>query len=92
MNISSDLKLIVLLDCSEEVMRSRLLKRGNTSGRSDDNLEVIQKRFKTHYEQCMPIINMYQKEGKLKIVEANRYEEDVYNDLEALIRKVETNM
>jgi UMP-CMP kinase len=33
------------LDCPEEVMEARLLKRGETSGRTDDNAEAIKKRF-----------------------------------------------
>ena len=28
---------VLLLDCSEENMRKRILKRGETSGRNDDN-------------------------------------------------------
>ena len=34
-------KFTLFFDCPEETMRSRLLKRGETSGRSDDNEESI---------------------------------------------------
>jgi len=43
------------LDCPEEVMEARLLKRGETSGRTDDNAEAIKKRFvqsTTHTHTC----------------------------------------
>ena len=31
--------------------QARLLERGKTSGRSDDNLESIRKRFRTYTEE-----------------------------------------
>jgi UMP-CMP kinase len=43
-----DTPFILHLVCSEEVMLERLLKRGETSGRSDDNIESIKKRFRTY--------------------------------------------
>ena len=38
-------KFLLFLDCSEEEMAKRLLERGKTSGRSDDNAESIKKRL-----------------------------------------------
>ena len=38
---------VLFYDCSEELMEERLLERGKTSGRTDDNIESIRKRFKT---------------------------------------------
>ena len=35
---------LMFLDCSEEEMERRLLERGKTSGRVDDNIESIRKR------------------------------------------------
>ena len=39
-------KFVLFLQCSEEVMLERLLERGKTSGRADDNIESIKKRFR----------------------------------------------
>ncbi len=39
-------QFVLFLQCSEEVMLSRLLERGKTSGRTDDNIESIKKRFR----------------------------------------------
>jgi UMP-CMP kinase len=38
--------LVIFFNTSEEVMLRRLLERGKTSGREDDNVEVITKRFR----------------------------------------------
>jgi adenylate kinase family enzyme len=41
----------------------RLLERGKESGRSDDNIETIRKRFKTHQESTVPIIDYFKTRG-----------------------------
>ena len=38
--------LVLFYATTEEVMLKRLLKRGETSGREDDNEESIKKRFR----------------------------------------------
>lgn len=55
-------------ECSEEVMEERLIKRGETSGRVDDNAETIKKRFSTFVEETLPVIESYGEENKLKKV------------------------
>lgn len=39
--------LVIFYSTTEEVMLDRLLERGKTSGREDDNVESIKKRFRT---------------------------------------------
>lgn len=41
-------QFVLFLQCSEEVMLERLLERGKTSGRADDNIESIKKRFRKY--------------------------------------------
>ena len=45
MNMVSRTKFMLFLDCPERVMVERLIKRGETSGRTDDNEESIRKRY-----------------------------------------------
>ena len=52
----------IILDCDEKVLENRLIERAKSSGRIDDNIETIQKRFKTHLEESKP------KEKKLKLL------------------------
>jgi adenylate kinase family enzyme len=37
--------MVLFFSTTEEVMLARLLERGKTSGREDDNVESIKKRF-----------------------------------------------
>lgn len=41
-------RFVLFLQCSEEEMLTRLLERGKTSGRADDNVESIKKRFREY--------------------------------------------
>lgn len=36
---------VIFFDCPEATMEERLLGRGKTSGRADDNADTIKKRF-----------------------------------------------
>ena len=56
------------------------MKRGETSGRVDDNEETIVKRFNAFKEQTMPVVDLYERFGKVRKVNANRDELEVYDD------------
>lgn len=56
---------VIFLTCSEQTMENRLLKRSTNSKRSDDSVEVIQKRFRTFKEQTLPVIEWFRKNGKV---------------------------
>ena len=56
----TDFKGMIFFDCANEELERRLLKRGETSGRSDDNLEVIRKRFRTYREETLPVVRHYE--------------------------------
>ena len=55
-------------EVSDETMKKRLLKRGETSGRSDDNEETIAKRVATFHEVSEPVIDHYRQKDKLLAV------------------------
>lgn len=49
-------------------MEERLVKRGETSGRTDDNAETIKKRFKLFVANTMPVVEHYESLMKLQKV------------------------
>lgn len=51
-------------------MAKRLLKRGETSGRSDDNEETIKKRLDLYYKATEPVIAFYESRGIVRKVRA----------------------
>lgn len=74
-------KFTLFFDCSEEVMLERLLNRGKTSGRADDNIESIKKRFRTFVETSMPVVKEFESQDKVVHVDAMRGPDDVYEDV-----------
>ena len=51
-------------------MMERLIKRGKTSGRIDDNVEVIKKRFETYQHETKDVINYFKSKNKAIVVSA----------------------
>ena len=49
-------------------MEERLIKRGETSGRVDDNAETIKKRFRTFMEKTVPVLEKYELQNEVKRV------------------------
>ncbi|KAG6056857.1 hypothetical protein E4U17_001892 [Claviceps sp. LM77 group G4] len=71
-------KMVLFYDCPENVMEERLMERGKTSGRADDNAESIRKRFRTFVETSMPVVDYYEKQGKVVKVDATPAPEAVF--------------
>lgn len=60
--------LLLYVDAKAETMAKRLLKRGETSGRSDDNEETIKKRLDLYYKATEPVIAFYESRGIVRKV------------------------
>lgn len=73
-------KFVLFFDCPEEVMQKRLLERGKTSGRTDDNEESIRKRFKVFVETSMPVVDYFEKQGRVVKVKATKGPDEVYKE------------
>lgn len=79
---------IVFLDCSEQTMLNRCLKRGETSQRTDDNEEILRKRFKTFNDETLLVINYFKGLEKLVQINSEQGVEQVFATLkEALVNK-----
>ena len=52
-----EFKNVIYFECSEKVMQERLLERGKTSGRSDDNTDTIKKRLEVFNKETRPVAN-----------------------------------
>jgi len=54
---------MIELDVPEDELITRLIKRGQQSGRADDNEETIKKRLVVYHSQTQPLIEWYKQEG-----------------------------
>jgi UMP-CMP kinase len=80
---SHDVLSVLYFDCPEEVLVGRLLERSKTSGRNDDNLDTIRKRFRTFQEESYPIVEIYESQKKVKRIASDQSVEQVYRAVEA---------
>jgi adenylate kinase family enzyme len=58
-----DVKVLCLLflECREETLKARILSRNQ--GRSDDNLESLQKRLRVFNDETKPVLELFRKIG-----------------------------
>jgi len=70
---------ILYFDVSDATMTERLLNRGKSSGRADDNEETIKKRLNTFHQHSKPVIDAYA--SKCKSIPAERDPNDIFSDV-----------
>ena len=68
---------MLYFECSNDVLTKRLLKRGESSGRADDNLASIEKRLLTFANMSLPVIEHYKASGRTKLINSEASVEDV---------------
>jgi len=91
MSAKTDVKFTLFFDCTEEICTDRCLQRGMAgSGRTDDNIESLRKRFVTNKESTMPIVNHFEEKGLLKKIDATRSPDEVYGDVKPLFQALKT--
>ncbi len=61
--------LVILLEGPRDELVRRMLARARAHGRSDDTLEVIEKRFDVYAEQTQPLVAYYERRGLLRRVD-----------------------
>ncbi len=76
------LALTLFFECPEAVMLARLLERGKTSGRADDNIDSIRKRFRVFVDTSMPVVDYYDKQGKVVRISCDQPVAEVYRQVE----------
>lgn len=63
--LHSEISICLSLVVEDEVLVERLLKRGETSGRTDDsNEDIIRTRIKEYYAKTAEVAELYKKQGK----------------------------
>ena len=81
MNLSG----VLSLEVPEELLIERMLERGKTSGRADDNIDSIKHRFVEYDNKTKPVLDYYKDSGKLYAINGVGAIEDIFNTLCATI-------
>ena len=78
-------EVLVDLDVKEDELINRLLMRGQTSGRSDDNLETIQKRLNVYHSQTKPVSEFYKNKGKYAAIHGMGTIEEIFERIASVL-------
>ena len=77
---------VIALEVLEEELIKRLVKRGETSGRSDDtNEEVIRKRFAVYKDETEPVADYYKQQQKFEVIRGLGTIEEIFKAIDTLI-------
>lgn len=78
----TSIAVMLALEVSEEELVKRLLKRGETSGRSDDNNEqVIRARIVEYHNKTAAVADYYRQFDKVALVKGEGSIDDIFNGL-----------
>ncbi|MFP9115669.1 adenylate kinase [Flavobacterium sp. RHBU_3] len=78
----------VALEANDEILVARLLERGKTSGRADDQDEaLIRKRYQEYNEKTAPLADYYKKQHKFYEVDGIGSIEEVTERLSLVLDK-----
>lgn len=76
------INIMLALDVSEQELVKRLVKRGETSGRPDDNNEqVIRTRIQEYHKKTSPVADHYKKANKVILIKGEGTVDDIFGSL-----------
>ncbi len=85
--LHTSLNCLISIELPEDESVARLLNRGITSGRLDDNEQVIRNRLKEYEEKTLPVLNFYKEKGNYVAINGLRQVEEVTTQIEEIINK-----
>ena len=81
----TDVSAMLDLDVPEDLLIERLINRGKSSGRADDNEATIKQRLEVYHNQTSPLIEWYQKAGKYHHIKGVGEVSDIFNTISQVI-------
>ncbi|MEN6588963.1 MAG: adenylate kinase [Proteiniphilum sp.] len=82
--------VVLSLEVEDGELIDRLLKRGEISGRTDDNRETIESRLRVYYDQTAPLKDFYSAQGKLVRIPGQGSIDDIFASIETIIDRIIT--
>ena len=80
---------VIGLEVEDAELIQRIIARGKTSGRADDNEETAKKRLDTYYSQTLPLKDFYLAQGKYAKIFGMGNIDDIYAEISKAIKAAE---
>jgi adenylate kinase len=87
LKLHTSLNCLISLSVPEEESVRRLMARGITSGRSDDNEAVIRNRLREYNQKTLPVLQFYKDKGIYVEIDGTASIEAVHDQITEIIRK-----
>jgi adenylate kinase len=81
--LERELDAVVLIDVPDEVVTERIV--GRRHGRADDNPETVRERLRVYHRETEPLVDHYERQGKLRRVDGVRSPDAVHDDVRAAL-------
>jgi len=85
--LNTSLNCLISIEVPEDESVARLLNRGLTSGRSDDNEVIIRNRLREYEDKTLPVLNYYKEKGNYIAIDGHKGVEEVTAQIEEIINK-----
>ena len=79
--------VVLGLEVDDDELIKRIIARGKTSGRADDNEETAKKRLDTYYSQTLPLKDFYINQSKYAKINGVGSIDDIYASIVEAIEK-----
>ena len=87
-----NIRATISLDVEDFILEERLIKRGETSDRTDDqNINKIRNRFKEYNKKTLPLINYYKSLKKFYSISGTGTIDEIRDKLVNLINQLKLN-
>ena len=84
-NLNKEISVLVDLKVAENELIERLLIRGKTSGRSDDNMETIKKRLDVYHKLTEPVNDFYKNRNQYTPIDGMGTIEEIFGRISEII-------
>lgn len=79
---------VLSLEVPEDILVERMLERGKTSGRADDNIDSIRYRFVEYDNKTKPVLDFYQNENVLHPIHGVGTIEEIFGNICEVIERL----
>ena len=87
-NLDKEISVLVDLRVTENELIDRLLIRGKTSGRSDDNIETIKKRLDVYHKLTEPVNDFYKSRSSYTPINGMGTIEEIFGRISEVIDSI----
>lgn len=77
----TEVHAVLGLEVAEDELIKRLIKRGEESGRSDDNPDTIKRRLDVYHSSTLPLQDFYKKSGHYRRIDGSGTVDEIFDKI-----------